>query len=200
MTVALAFAGLVSFGPMVDAAEPQGGRAATRCGVERWAVKTLTDDAAREINFHPRRTSVQALRALPDPHIGRDDPRTGLVEQTTYSVRARLIEFAIEDDSDVHLVIAAPGSRRRTMIAEFPATGCTRGAPAPDRRKMKRARAVLLRACGRPTLGHFRDLRGTASLTGVGFLDVKHGQRGLSKRNGIELHPVLSFRLRSRRC
>jgi hypothetical protein len=29
--------------------------------------------------------------------------------------------------------------------------------------------------------------------TGVGFFDKKHGQRGIAP-NGVELHPVLSFR------
>jgi hypothetical protein len=119
-------------------------------------------------------------------------------ERRTYSVRARLISFAMEDDSDVHLVIADPRNLRQTMIAEFPSSGCTRGAAASARRKMKRARSALIHACGRPH-NHFTGLLGTAKLTGVGFFDVKHGQRGLAP-NGIELHPIIGFRLRSASC
>lgn len=104
----------------------------------------------------------------------------------------------MEDDSDVHLVIADPRNRRQTMISEFPATGCTKGATASARGKMKRARTALIKACGKPT-SKFTSLNGTAKLTGVGFWDVKHGQRGLAP-NGIELHPVLSFRLSSKTC
>jgi hypothetical protein len=104
----------------------------------------------------------------------------------------------MEDDSDVHLVIADPRNLRQTMVAEFPATGCTKGASPSARRKMKRARSRLIRTCGRPH-DHFTDLHGTEKLTGVGFFGVKHGQRGLAP-NGIELHPVVGFRLRTTSC
>jgi hypothetical protein len=33
-------------------------------GAERWSVKTLTDRAARRINFRPRTTTVSTLRRL----------------------------------------------------------------------------------------------------------------------------------------
>jgi hypothetical protein len=33
-------------------------------------------------------------------------------------------------------------------------------------------------------------LKGTATVTGVGFFDIIHGQTGVAP-NGIELHPVL---------
>jgi len=168
------------------------------CGVERRRVKTLTDPAAGEVNLRLRKTSVSALRRLGDPHIGRGDPRTGKVERRTYSVRARLVSFATEDDSDIHLVIADPRNPKRTMIAELPSSGCTKGARSSVRRKMSLARAGLIRECGRPR-DRFTRLRGTATLTGVGFYDVRHGQRGLAP-NGIELHPVTGFRLRSPRC
>jgi hypothetical protein len=143
------------------------------CGVERWKVKTLADRAAAEVNLRPRKTSVGALRRLADPHVGRDDPRTGRVERRTYSVRARLLSFAMEDDSDIHVVISDTRNRKRAMIAELPSTGCTKGVRTSVRRKMKAARSALLRACGRPHNG-FTRLRGTATLTGVGFYDVKH--------------------------
>ena len=48
---------------------------ATRCGIERWAVKTLTDPAARRVSFVPRTTTVTALRALRVPHVGGRRPR-----------------------------------------------------------------------------------------------------------------------------
>ena len=34
----------------------------------------------------------------------------------------------------------------------------------------------------------FRLLTGTATITGVAFFDVSHGQRGVAP-NGVELHP-----------
>jgi hypothetical protein len=49
------------------------------------------------------------------------------VETTVYHVRARLLAIKLEQDGDIHLVIADPRTGG-TMIAEFPAPGCTLGA------------------------------------------------------------------------
>jgi hypothetical protein len=35
------------------------------CGVERWSVKTLTDEDAASVNLKPKTTTVRALRRLP---------------------------------------------------------------------------------------------------------------------------------------
>ena len=39
-------------------------------------------------------------------------------------------------------------------------------------------------------------IRRRATITGVGFFDVVHGQMGVSQSNGIELHPILEIRLK----
>ena len=78
------------------------------------------------------------------------------------------------------------------MIVELPADGCTKGAAPAVRAKMSAARAAFIKACPDPSSNRFLKLRGTATITGVGFFDVKHGQRGVAP-NGIELHPVLGF-------
>jgi len=83
------------------------------------------------------------------------------------------------------------------MIAEFPNSGCVRDAGATSRRKMATARAALLRSCGPARTARFRLLSGTATITGVAFFDVIHGQRGVAP-NAIELHPVLSFKAMTR--
>ena len=49
-----------------------------------------------------------------------------------------------------------------------------------------------MHACGVPNTSEFLDLRGTATITGVGFFDFDHGQAGVAP-NAIELHPVLGF-------
>jgi hypothetical protein len=95
------------------------------CGVERWAVKKLTDRDADEVDFTARRTTVDRLRRLARPaHLGARVPP---VETTTYRVRASLVEMKLEEDSDIHLVIAQPGRPSHTMIVEFPSYSCTRG-------------------------------------------------------------------------
>ncbi len=157
------------------------------CGVERWAVKTLTDPAARFVNFHARPTTVSALRRLRPTGYG---PRGPGVERTTYRVRARLVETKLEDDEDYHLVIADVRHPTQTMIVEFPAANCVRG--AVHRKQIVGARAAFARACGYPSSGSFSYLRGTATITGVGFFDFPHGQTGVAP-NAIELHPVLAF-------
>jgi hypothetical protein len=83
------------------------------------------------------------------------------------------------------------------MIVEFPNAGCVRSAGATSRRPMARAKAALISACGPADTGSFRPLAGTATITGVAFFDVIHGQRGVAP-TGIELHPVLSFTNTSR--
>jgi hypothetical protein len=95
------------------------------CGVERWKAKTLSD--RRRFWVHLRRihpTTVRALRQKPAPRTtGEHTPRRRGVETTVHRVRARLVEYKLEDDSDIHLVIrrlSGPG----TMIVEFPYRGC----------------------------------------------------------------------------
>jgi hypothetical protein len=113
------------------------------------------------------------------------------VEQTTYKIRVRLVAAKVEDDSDIHLVVADPRTGG-TMIVELPALGCTTGASAANRLRMERARAAFLRACHDPGNGSFSNLTGSATITGIGFFDRIHGQRGVAA-NGIELHPVTGF-------
>jgi hypothetical protein len=162
-----------------------------RCGKERWSVKTLTDKRASDVDFTAKTATVDELRALPAPDVGRSSPRLP-GEFSTYKLKVRLRSMKIEDDSDIHLVVADPTSASHTMIVEFPNADCVRQANATSRGRMARARASLLRACGPAHTSAFRLLRGTATITGIAFFDVIHGQRGVAP-NGIELHPVLSF-------
>lgn len=161
------------------------------CGVERWAEKTLTDKRASRINLTPKATTVDSLRQRRVDRGPFATRGTG-VETTVWRVRARLIGFKREEDGDIHLVISSLKSRRRTMIVEFPDATCTKGAPQSLRLRMSRAKSRLQHACGHPSES-FQALSGTATFTGVGFFDFIHGQTGVAP-NGIELHPVLSFR------
>lgn len=116
-------------------------------------------------------------------------PRISGIETHTYRVRARLVAAKRELDRDIHLVIAAPATGQ-TMIVEFPAPSCTAG--AQHRLAMTTALRRFLAACGTIPFGSYRLLGGTALITGVGFVDTVHGQRGVAP-NGIELHPALGF-------
>jgi hypothetical protein len=107
-------------------------------------------------------------------------------------VAARLIEMKLEDDHDIHLVIGVPSSPKKTMIVEFPDPNCNGASSSPKRAKMASARSAIIAACGQPSSSHFTNLSGRATITGVGFFDIPHGQTGVAP-NAIELHPVLKF-------
>lgn len=166
------------------------------CGKERQTVKTLQDSGASRVNFNPVTSTVERLRRMAPPGVGTHSPRLP-GEFRTYRLRVRLRSFKFEDDSDIHLVVASPTDATKTMIVELPNPGCNRHAGATRRRRMAAARSALLSACGRPKDARFRLLTGTATITGVAFFDILHGQRGVAP-NGIELHPLLSFRSTSR--
>ena len=164
---------------------------ATSCGIWRWDVKTRSDPDRKDVVLTPQSTTVTALRKKDAPSgLSTDTPRLSGIEKQVYRVRAQVITATIEDDSDVHLVIALPGARAKTMIVEFPHPRCV---DKPFRRpQIRRARRQFFDACGSISSSSFTDLRGTVTLTGVGFWDEDHGQKGVAP-NAVELHPVLSF-------
>lgn len=161
------------------------------CGVERWPIKTMSDPGAASVNLTAHATTIAALRARTAPAATLGATRIAPVEKTTYRVHARLVEFKIEADSDVHLVVADP-STGGTMIVEFPSPSCLAAPPAGIKQKITAARSALIQACGQPSTSHFTHIIGTATITGVGFWDFKHGQTGVAP-NAIELHPVTKF-------
>lgn len=164
---------------------------AITCGVWRWDVKTLSDPARTDVDFSPHAIRVNALRKQEPPSsLATDTPRQEGVEKRAHRVRAQVITATVEDDSDIHLVIAPRGNMNKTMIVEFPHPRCVDS--AFKRAEMRHARAQMLDACGPISSSSFTDLKGKVVIEGVGFWDEAHGQTGVAP-NGIELHPVLGF-------
>jgi hypothetical protein len=160
------------------------------CGTERWGIKTLSDAAVSSVDLAPRPGSVASLRALTVPRVGFGTPRIPNIETVTYTLQATLLRMAREDDHDIHVVIAEPGDASQTMIVELPDPGCAGVVDSARRAEMAAARRAFELACGQAVHGTFTQLSGNATLTGVAFVDVIHGQSGVAP-NGIELHPVL---------
>jgi hypothetical protein len=175
-------------------------------GSYRWDVKTLSDKpGAGRVDFKHadvKTTTVAKLRS--------DDPITVITpstprrpdELTVYKVTARLVKAKIEytpgdmkGDEDIHLVIAEPGKPKLMMVAEFPKGDCIPESNSKQANVMDAARAAFVKACGTPPLGRFRTLHGTATITGVGFFDVKHTGTGPdgAAPHFREIHPVLTF-------
>jgi hypothetical protein len=135
---------------------------------------------AGRVSLVPHATSVRALRRLRAPTSLPSNARVRPVETTTYRVHARLVESKFEEDSDFHLVISDPRTGG-TMIVEFPAFYCTLTTKRVLRLRMQAARLAFIRACGMPPSSDFKRLRGTATITGVGFFDFQHGQTGVAR-------------------
>jgi hypothetical protein len=174
----------------VAVAIPSHGRASSTraCGVELWALKTLSDPQRRLVNLHPRNTTIAAINALPMPHPTPTTRNTAF-ERRTWRVKAQIVQFKLEDDSDIHLILFWQG---RYMIAEMPSAACLPRATR-DRRAIVAARAGFVRRCGVPT-SDWQPLGAVALISGVGFWDFPHGQTGHA-RNYSELHPVTQLRL-----
>ncbi len=161
--------------------------AGSRCGTERWSVKTGSDPDVGLINLsaQPTSTTITVLDALPAPNPLPPDNRVRPVETTIYTVRATLTGFKQESDSDYHLVLSDGG---HTMIAELASPLCTQ--PDPLRADIASARSAFdTRFHPGPS---FQHVNVPVTVTGVGFFDTIHGQAGVAP-NGIELHPVLSI-------
>jgi len=198
--IVVAIAGIA----VLVAPSTRGGKAAD-CGEERWGVKTLTDPAADQVDFaHPVSTTVEKLRHLnikgkqsdgkPPKNLSEDTPRTAPVETTVYKVDALLMSMRREDDKDMHLVIADPKIRGEHDRGGPPCDLHDRrrpGAAGRDARRIGRSEVGLFRPA-QPQEPQGRHLAREGTLTGVGFFDVIHAQRGVAT-NGIELHPLLSF-------
>jgi hypothetical protein len=165
---------------------------AVGCGTWRWPVKTLTDPAAGQVNFTPVPSTVEALAARTRPEKQPVD-RLAPDEEQSYTVQARLVAAVVEDDSDIHLILADPETGQ-TMIAKFPAAACIGGASVSATRAMDDARASFVARFGIPKKSSQgpTPLTGTAMVTGVFFFDAPHGQSGVAP-NAAELHPVLNF-------
>ena len=163
------------------------------CGVERWAVKTLTDPDASRVDLSPVDSSVHQLVMLPAPHMptARVDP----AEFTTYRVTANLTYVKLEKDTDIHMVLTDPDTEE-TVIIEAACPACAQGSVVTD--QIAQVRQIVETQFPEVVAGKPKDL-GTSPLqvtvTGVAFFDYYHEQKGYARSNGIELHPVLSFTL-----
>jgi len=156
------------------------------CGVERWAVKTLSDPDRDRVKLQPVDATIEELVSLERPAVLPGAGRADSVEMTVYRVDARLLGLFSEADGDYHLVLASPRDATITMIAEVPDPGCAGACASGFAEVYARVRQKLMDRLNAPG-GEARPL---VRITGVGFFDYLHGQRGVAP-NGIELHPVL---------
>lgn len=99
----------------------------TAPGVERWPVKTGTDDDVNQIDQEIVPATVEELVQMPRPadmlSVTSDfqayqDKRESPVEDTIWKVEGYITTIKLEADGDYHLVLQ--GASGATMIAEIP--------------------------------------------------------------------------------
>jgi hypothetical protein len=163
-------------------------------------VKTLGDTDAGRVSLEPLASTVLELASHPAPSNAElrqhansriDSIGDPPVELSTYTLSIVLVEFKMETDQDIHLVVADPDDASQTMIVEFPDANCLPGTDPALVEEMQAARDSLVVTCGEPQ-PRFRACTANAQVTGVGFFDFQHGQTGVAP-NAVELHPVLDF-------
>ncbi len=161
---------------------------AAACGVERWDAKVLADGSALS---GPYASTVANLLTIAAPYESPFASRTA-PERYIYRVQAELLGFKLEQDGDIHLIIAQPGDRTQTMIAEIPDPKCMRGAPAQYVNDVAQTRLNFVRTYGIPPFREFRLVYQPITVTGPLLFDFEHGQRGAAT-NDVEIHPVIAI-------
>lgn len=161
---------------------------AQACGHERWPAKTLADGSWFSQSIIP--TNIEDLRDVPRPLgvDGMDAPRVE-AERRFYHIHGELLGFKLEDDQDIHLVIAPISNPQQTMIAEIPDPNCMHGAPAAYVHDVALARLAFVKRYGIPPVRTFRLAYQPIELTGALFFDFGHDQDGAAP-NQAEIHPV----------
>lgn len=175
-TVAAATACQSSHTPTIPAPTP------VACGVERWAVKTLSDEAASQVSLaEATPTTVADLNALPARCSGLPNTRISPDEFRVYEVTGRVREVRVELDHDYHVVLEDPADAGVTVVVEVVDPSCSGAASSPHRDVLARTRT---RFEGMSEQGRLLRVRGIA------FYDFAHRQAGRSE-SCLELHPVV---------
>jgi hypothetical protein len=173
-------------------AAASGTGAATSCGIWRWPVKTGSDADRRKVDKTVVDTTIRHLRrrTAPSSFAGFQNHRFRGAERHTYRLRARLTQFRLEDDGDIHLVLQNRSGK--DMIAEIPRPGCV-ARSSLWKRAIRAARSNFTNHYQVTTSWQYVNRR--IRIRGLGFFDEIHNVTGQAP-NGIELHPVTRIRFR----
>ncbi len=162
-----------------------------QCGKERWDVKTLTDKDTTKIDFENIiQSTVSEQCSLTRPSKIKNKPRMSS-EITVYEIEAYVIKYKKESDRDFHVVIE-DAETEETMVVEILDPDCPDIDNTSRYELFKEVREWFVENF-HPT-SSFKSTWKKVKLTGVGFFDYLHGQRGMAP-NGREIHPVLSMEM-----
>lgn len=162
--------------------------ACSRCGVERWSVKTGTDPDAGLIHAaNPVPTTLAIMRSWPTQTNIPSNARIQPYETTAWVVEATLTLYKKEDDSDYHLVLQDAAGN--TIVSEIPCASCV-GSSSPFQAAVNNARNTFNARLTATT--SFQTANIPVRITGIGMFDFPHGQTGAAP-NQIELHPIIDI-------
>lgn len=164
------------------------------CGIERWKIKSLSDADTVFVNFTSiKKSSVHEQVNLTAP-IGKLGSRLAS-EVTNYSIDCYIIGFKKEDDKDIHIIIEDINTDE-TMVIEIVSPDCKDVQNTSRKEQMKNLLIWFNNNIGTPrTTFTFLNKHKLVTITGIGFWDNLHGQKGMAE-NGREIHPVLSIKLK----
>jgi hypothetical protein len=161
-------------------------------GEERWPVKTLTDNQAAAVDLeksHVTVTTVEHVATFTAPKYHEVGPRAP-EEKQVFSIVGDVVGFKLEKDQDYHVILR--GDSGQTMVIEFPRPECAKGSRVLN--SITRARNTFLKHFVEPRVEFvaYRKKPVKVKVTGIGFFDKLHGQKGMLP-NGFELHPILAL-------
>jgi hypothetical protein len=162
------------------------------CALTRSEVKALRDRDAARVAFDPViPTTITLLNELPS-HCGpAGNRRRGAEEFRVYEVVGRITRARRERDRDVHIVLADLEHPRDRLVIELADPDTRNGRRSPYRDRLAAAQRMFEDFQSQSGVRSVGELEGrNVRVTGVGFFDVIHFQRGRS-RSCIELHPLL---------
>jgi hypothetical protein len=134
----------------------------------------------RALRVPVTKTTVDRLQRLRPPR-----GRAAGASPKVFRIRAALTAMSTAG-ARTDLVLSDPAKPAVTLVAYLPQGGCKKGTPIAKR--MLRARAALVAACGTARKQTSVRLDGEASITGVA--DARRN----AKRRSVRLNPVLDFR------
>lgn len=162
------------------------------CGVERWAIKTLSDPDTIKINFLKNVPStIHKEISLKRPSIERNKRHE--TETTVLKINCNIVGFKRENgDKDIHVIIEDDDTEE-TMVAEIPSHKCTAIIGTSRKNQFFDLNYWFVENIGYPS-NTFKYLKKhiPVTITGIGFFDKVHGQVGMAT-NGREIHPILTI-------
>src|SRR5437867_2402669 len=164
------------------------------CALNRTEVKSLRDPTAARIQFDPPiDTTISALNAMP-PHCGPTGNRRVRDEELrVYRIEGTITRVKRERDHDIHIVLADTTDPKDHVVVESDDPNFGKNAASPYRDRLAAARRMMDALVSDSSADRLDDVKGTiVRVTGVGFFDMNHLQKGRS-RSCIELHPILTI-------